>query len=215
MTRRILTLISAAGIAFAASTASAATPVYSVNSVGYVKVSCPAGFIMVSNPLNVVSSGAVNHNLSAIIPTVPNSSFFFKFTAGGFDPNPPAFLNGAWTHEVQLLPGEGGFLYVPSAADVVFSGELRQGTLNTDVASGYSIISSQVPQSTTVTALGFVGQPGDIILKFLPATQQWDVFPFQNGNWTPADPVIAAGESFFMINAGPSRQWTRDFSVSN
>jgi hypothetical protein len=216
MARRILTLLSVAGLALIAATASAQTPVFSVNSVGYVKVSCPPGFTMVSNPLNVVSNGTANHSLNAIIPSVPNASFFFKFAGGGFATNPPVFFGGQWIPNIQLLPGEGGFLYVPSQTDVVFSGELRQGVLDTPVPTGYSILASQVPQTTTITQLGFQAAIGDILFRFNPTTQQFDQqsYSFFSGGWAPAEPVINAGESFFLLNLGAPRTWSRNFSVT-
>lgn len=220
MARRILTLLSVAGLALTAATASAQTPVFSVNSVGYVKRDLVAGFTMFSNPLNVTSNGVVNNTLSALIPTAPDGAIVYRFNNGSYSILGEYFQGFGWSPNGTLNPGQGAWIFLPQAASVVFSGEVLQGSLANSIPTGYSMVSSQVPQAASLTTLGFPSQDGDMVFIFNPQTQSYSggVFEFFGGvGWSPGTtngPTIPAGGSFWVLNSGSAKSWNRNFSVS-
>jgi hypothetical protein len=216
MNAKKILLGAACAVGLCLSATAQTNPVYSVNAVGYVKVNLPVGFTMIANPLN-----AGTNNLSTLIPSAPAGSIVYKFASGGFDPNPPGFFQGfGWFPDAALNPGEGAFIYVPTATNVVFAGEVLQGTLTNVVASGFSILSSQVPQAAPLGSLGFPGSSGDTVYVFDPVTQNYDPNPvqfFAGFGWFPGDtngPTIAPGASFWVFNPSGSKNWTRSFSVN-
>lgn len=203
--------------------------VYSVNAVGYVNLSLPAGFSIIANPLN---NG--ENKLSAVIPTAPEGATLFKFTGGGFDNDPPIYFSSpeftGWFQSASdvanytLKPGEGVFISLPSAQTMTFVGEVPQGTLTTAVPTGFSLVSSQVPQASDLTTLGFSPVDGDTVYQWLRASQSYDpnppayfVSPEFTG-WFPGEavgPTIGVGEGFFVSRIGAAGNWTRTFSVNN
>jgi hypothetical protein len=111
--------------------------------------------------------------------------------------------------------GKGVFINSPTATTLTFVGEVPQGTLVTPTPLGFSITSSQVPQAGQIsTALGFPGEPGDQVYKFSAAGYQIYTFDGDDLVWTPSQPSIGVGESFFLNKAGSSTTWTRTFSVN-
>jgi len=90
-----------------------------------------------------------------------------------------------------------------------------QGTLNTPTPAGFSIVSSQVPQSGAVGTLGLVGEAGDVLYKFRNGSG-YSIYTFDDLElaWSPNEPSVNVGESFFLLKNGPSRTWTRTFSVN-
>jgi len=219
MARRIITLLSVASLAFAAATVSAQSPVFSVNSVGYVKRDLVAGFTMFSNPLNVTSNGVPNNTLNALIPSAPDGAIVYRFSNGSYSILGEYFQGFGWSPNGSLQPGQGAWIFVPQATSVVFSGEVLQGSLTNPLPSGYSMVSSQVPQAASLTALGFPAQDGDMVFIFNPQTQSYNggLFSFDGVGWSPGSvqgPIIPAGGSFWVLNTGAARNWNRNFSVN-
>jgi hypothetical protein len=115
-----------------------------------------------------------------------------------------------------VLPlGGGCFILAPSAFTQTFVGEVPQGTLTTPTPSGFSIVASKVPQAGSISALGFVGEPSDVIYKFSNVSG-YTVYTFDDLDlaWSPSEPSFGVGEAFFLLKNGPTRQWTRTFSVN-
>lgn len=208
--------ILAAALLMAASAASAsAQTVYSVNAVGFVNVVFPPGFSIACNPLE----GATN-TVAALFPSVPNGSSIFKFdsVAGQFVGG--SFVRGSWgaTAAMTIVPGEGFFF---KNADVVtsftntFVGNVKQGTLDTQLAAGFTLVGSQVPQSgLVVTDLGLPIANADSVFKFDAATQSYTGGSFLRGSWGSfGEPSIAVGEGFF-IKKTAAITWRRTFSVN-
>jgi hypothetical protein len=201
-----------------ASSATVMAQVYSLNVVGYVNVTAPAGFSMIANQLS-----GTNTTIGSLIANPPPGTQIYKwdgasylsweyFDVLGWFPDGNATLN----------PGEGAFIKNPTATNLVltFVGEVLQGSLSNSLPQGFTIRSSMVPQSGTLAsgtnapALNFPAAPGDQIYKWVPATSSYDSYEyFDVLGWFPSDPSVAVGESFF-VNKSANSTWTRNFSAN-
>jgi hypothetical protein len=210
----------AAGIA-----AADAQQVYSVNAVGYVNVTLAPGYNLLSNPLN-----GTNNNVNTIIPTAPEGSSLYKWNSVAqsfYQADAYAFPLG-WIDDqanpstTVLAPGEGFFIQNPAGATTItFVGEVPQGSLTNKVFSNYGFYGSQVPQSATLTALGFPGAEGMNYNAWNKNSQSFaQAYSFASGIWfdpdgNPGDPTLGVAEGFLLQNPGAPRDWTRTFSVNN
>jgi len=206
--------IFAAGLLMAAAAAqSTAQTVFSVNAVGFVNVNFPPGFTLASNPLE----GATN-TVPVLFPSVPNGTSVFKFDSGTGSYIGSTFLFGSWNNpSMTLVPGEGFFFKNPSATTLTntFVGNVKQGTLATPLAAGFTLVGSQVPQSGLVTTdLGLPIGNAESVFKFDTATQSYTGGSFLFGSWSaPGEPSIGVGEGFF-VKKNATASWTRTFSVN-
>ena len=203
----------AAGLLIAASAASSfAQTVYSVNAVGFVNVNCPSGFSLISNPLEA----AVN-TVATLFPSPPPGAVVFKFNAGTGAFSATTFAFGAWDNPtLSLVPGEGFFFKNPSGTTYVntFVGNVKQGSLTTSLQAGFSLVSSQVPQSGLVsTDLGLPPVAGDTVFQYSNLANAYTASTFAFGAWSPTEPSITVAEGFFVKKA-VAANWTRAFSVN-
>ena len=206
----------AAGLIMAASAASSlAQTVYSVNAVGFVNVTCPPGFSIITNPLE-----ASTNTVKALMPaTLPSLSAVFKFdSAGGAFQGSIHLGGGNWTaNSMTLVPGEGFFFKNPSTTNITitFLGNVKQGTLSTPLPQGFSLVASQVPQAGLVkTDLGMPAGLLDSVFRYNNGTSQYDGYVFIGGTWTGGgEPTINVGEGFF-VKKQSAASWDRTFSVS-
>lgn len=199
--------------AFVAGSLAASAQVYSVNAVGYINVTVPAkSYALVANQLNVGGN-----TVAEALPTAPDGTVIFKYAQGsGFSANGVEF--GEWGVPTQkIAPGEGFFLQNNGAAAATFTfvGEVPQGTLQTALAKGLNLISSQVPQAgKLVTDLKFPAVDGDVVYQWNSATQKYnDPNGFEFGEWGGGEPNIGVGEGFF-VNKFAAASWDRTFSVN-
>ncbi len=208
----------AAGLMMAATAASSfAQTVYSVNAVGFVNVTCPPGFTIIANPLD----GATN-TVQALMPsTVPFLSGVFKFDSVGGGFSSSIYLgSGNWTaNSMTLVPGEGFFFKNPATTNITltFVGNVKQGTLTTPLPQGFSLVSSQVPQSGLVsTDLGLPVAFLDAVFRFNGSGYDSSVVINAGppATWTGGEPTINVGEGFFVKKQSSSASWTRVFSVN-
>jgi hypothetical protein len=113
--------------------------------------------------------------------------------------------------------GSGLWLLAPSPFTITFVGEVPQGTLTTAVPNGFSIVSSQVPQSGGITtALGFPGKDNDACYKYIPGPGgHFEISSYIDGfGWDPAEPILSVGEAVWILSSGAHANWTRVFSVN-
>ncbi len=202
----------AAGLLIAASTASSfAQTVYSVNSVGFVNVNFPPGFSIACNPLD----GAANTVVALFPASTPNGSTVFKFNPAAGNFTSATFFFGSWDNpSMTLVPGEGFFFRNTAATAFIntFAGNVKQGTLVTPLSAGFTLVSSQVPQSGLAkTDLGLPIDNGDSIFLFRNNTYVSSTFFF--GSWDNGEPTVNVGEGFFTRRSS-SGNWTRTFSVN-
>jgi hypothetical protein len=218
---RTKTLLLAAVLGVA-TVASSLAQVYSVNIVGYINKAIPVGFTMVANQLNATPDNKVSTLFTA---AAVNNMAVFKFNpaTGGY--LQLTFVDGAWEGDdldMTLSPGEGVFVYSPSAVTATFVGEVQLQSSIT-VPSGFSIISSAIPQKAPLDAappagLGLPVGNNDSTFQFNPATGGYVQNTFVDGAWEGdgggAAPQPEVAEAFFFYNAGASKTWTRTFTVN-
>jgi len=199
-------LLLSAAVLGVAGIVAASAQVYSVNVVGYINVPVPSGFSMIANQLD---NG--DNAVATLWPTAPEGTTLYKFVNNAYLINSYEF--GEWSiPTMTLAPGEGAFIYNPGEAfNALFVGEVKQGELTTPVPQGFSIVSSQVPQSGALdTELGFPVSEGDVVYRFDNASGSYSISAFEFGEW--AAPVPLVGEAFF-VNKVSAVNWTRTFNV--
>jgi hypothetical protein len=223
---RTKTILLSAAVFAAGIGISTAQSVYSINAVGYVNLTIVNGYNLIANPLN-----GTNNNINTIMPTAPDGSLILRWNPGsqqfaGGDNYFSGFgwLDAGFTPSTTVInPGEGFFFQNNSGSPttLTFVGEVPQGNLTNRIVANYGFYSSQVPQSGTLTSLGFPGQDGMAYLAWNPATQSYCCgYNFLAGNWydelfTQVDPAPTVGQGFVIQNPGSPVNWTRTFSVNN
>jgi len=219
---RTKTLLLTAVLGVATVATSLAQAVYSVNIVGYINKALPTGFTMVANQLNASPDNKVTTLFTA---AAVNNMAVFKFNpaTGGYVQL--TFVDGAWEGDdlnMTLSPGEGVFVYSPSAVTATFVGEV-QLTSSVTVPGGFSIISSVIPQKAALDAappagLGFPIGANDSTFQYNPATGGYIQNSFVDGAWEGdgggAAPQPEVAEAFFFYNAGAAKPWPRTFTVN-
>merc|ERR1712225_207269 len=110
--------------------------VYSVNAVGYVNKSIPAGFSIVANPLN---NG--ENKVADVFGANPGALTVYRFGDAGFAINSYDADFEEWENGDDVInPGEGFFvLNSGDAVNITFVGEVPQGDLSNALPKGYSI----------------------------------------------------------------------------
>jgi hypothetical protein len=219
----------------AAGVAASMAQVYSVNVVGYVNVTVPAGKLMLlANPLN-----NADNKLATVmpLPDTADGSTVFRFNAqtqqyqeavsfvGGFG------WFGTAVDQITLAPGE-GFFFLAGTADVnlTFVGEVPTGTLTVPLAAGpyLSLVGSMVPQenrvgdvATAATTMGFPAADSDTIFSWDGTAQNYVTASYVDGfGWVEADanvagPNIPVGNGFWVLKAAGNLavNWVRTFTV--
>jgi hypothetical protein len=224
---RTKTLLLTAALA-AAGIATSKAQVYSVNAVGYVNTTLVPGYQLVSNPLDNKNGNVIKDLFKNITPAIPNLLKVYKlvgtsFLTATYDDIIQDFQGNGINATLDPTKGEGAFVQVPGTATLTatFVGEVPQGNLSVALPSGFSIVSSPVPQAgnTADLKLDAIGQQGDSIYKYDTTTKKYvqarfdDIvggFTLSNGN-----PVtIGVGEAFYYLNSKTAKTWTRTFSVN-
>lgn len=203
---RTKTLLLAAVLS-AAGVATSLAQVFSVNVVGYIQLSVPAGFSMIANQL---SNGG--NTLNSVLTTGPGDGdgiFKFNPTTGGYDSS--TFLGGSWIPDMSFGPGEGGFISVGTAKTITLVGSIDGGSHPITVPKGFAIVSSFLPTSGTLESMSFPAADGDQVFFYNTTTKSYDSSTSLGGTWIP-DPTVAVGQSFFS-SKGAGSTWARTFSV--
>jgi hypothetical protein len=165
---------------------------------------------MIANPLQ-----APDNRLGILIPWAPSGTRVFKYATVTDTWTVNTYLFGAWQDdEMTLLPGEGALCRLPGPDPLALSfvGEVRQGYAVNPVDNGWAIRSSLIPQGGRVTSdlLLPVMTGGDVVRQLVAGS--FVDFTFDNGVWSPSEPVIGVGESFWSYkNVG--FWWSRNFLV--
>jgi len=108
-----------------------------------------------------------------------------------------------------VAPG-GGFFATASGADVkiTFVGEVAVGA-SVNIPAGLSIRSSALPQAGKLDALEYpVGD--ETIYQYSNGYAATDAL----GEWLGDAPTVGVAESFFVLNNGQSKNWTRSFTIN-
>lgn len=214
---RTKTLVLTAVLGAASIAAAVAQTVYSVNAVGFVNKTVPAGqFVLLANPLNLPTN-----SLAAVLPDVPVNTLVYKFDSASGQYSIFTKRASSWTGTgaatATLNPGEGFFVKNAGAADmnITFVGEVVQGTaVTTAFPAGFACIASQVPQAGKIeTELGLPAKTNDKV--YLYKNGAYQIFTRRASSWTggTAEPSVEVAEGFFM-QAVAAGSWTRSFSVN-
>jgi len=204
----------------AAGAATSLAQVYSVNAVGYINLAMPRGFSIIANQLD---AGTGNNTVAKVIAAPPDGTLVYKWTGTGFAINSFDSILGGWSDAAMTLaPGEAVFINLPAAHTATLVGEVPQGALTTAVGSGFSMLSSKVPQKAGLsTVLGYPAADGDIIYAFDRDSNSDGVFDAYNiysfdsifGGWQPSEPQPNVGQGYWFF-AGAAKTWSRTFSVN-
>lgn len=174
--------------------------VYSQNIVGYVNVVLTNGFTMVANPLN-----ATNNDLNTLFPSAGFGDNIYQYVPGtGFTQS--TYL-GSWSPDLTVNPGSGIFYSTGTIQTNTFTGTVMTGTMTNSIPGGFSIKSSQVPQSDTLENLGLPAGFGDNVYYYRGGAYVQSTYL---GSWSP-DLSPAVGEAFW-YSAGSPILWTRTFN---
>lgn len=217
---RTKTLLLTAALSVAAA-ASSMADVFSVNVVGYVNVTLANGFNLLGNPL--VSS---NNAIGQVLPSVPEGSIVYKLKADGSF-NQDIYVGGAWYDSVSespstttIAPGEGFFLFSSAVSNITFVGEVKTGESSVPLNTGFSLVSSVVPQSYELTGADFPTADGITHYKLLGAGG-YEISAYLTGfGWydttteAPRQVMTAPAQGFFIFNPNPATTWTRSFQVN-
>lgn len=179
--------------------------------LGYNQLLLPPGFAMIANPFQ-----AEDNSVGALLAGWPNSTKLNKFDNTLFRLTDNAVVYGKWQRpEDQLLPGEGGILFNPSAESrpLIFAGAVVQGNLQLPIPPGFSLRSSLVPQNgALVEELGFPIAEGDVVHLFDRDKKDYVLFPYEQGGWAKGAPKLVIGESFWIAKAAAAN-WVRAFAI--
>jgi len=205
----------------------AGDPVYSVNVVGFINLTCKPDYTLIANQLS-----GTNSQLATIVPTVPEGTQLLKWDADAQSYLIYSFIAGAWYDDngnevgttATFGPGEGAFVYNAGTTDftITLVGEVPQGTSSTDLKPNYTLVGSKVPVAgllTSSSVLTFPTQDGMQVFKWLNGTG-YLIYSFIGGAWyddngNEAVVDAAVGEGFFVYNNTVTTvPWTLTFNVN-
>jgi hypothetical protein len=227
------------GVLAALTSASVMAQVYSLNAVGYINVTLPAQqFAMISDQLYYGGQGVANTlspMLDSQLLTATGAGItFYKFAAGSYtvlsvNAQGTGYSSSATAQSMTLNPGEGIFVYNPSATAFTLTlvGTVPQGNLTNTAAkaSGFSMISSLVPQAGTLdtnatTGLNFTPNNFDLVYLFAAGSYSTYTANYNTGQLGYSSdpgprPSVAVGQSFFYYTTNSTGlNWTRTFNIS-
>jgi len=224
---RTKSLVLGAALLAAATTASIAQNIYSLNVVGYTTTNLAApGYTLIANPLD---SG--NNVFSNFFQGLPSGAQILKWNpvTSAFTPaSRVAILNG-WSPTSaatnSFAPGEACFIKLTGSTVITqtFWGTVLQTNWSTSFPVGYSMLGSPVPRGGPIAATGTAGlgitniPTSSQVLKWNPTTQQYTPYAKTTvlTGWNPAatnGPTINVGEGFF-VKAQSAFTYTNSFIV--
>jgi hypothetical protein len=215
----------------------AQTNVYSLNAVGYVNVTFPAGtYTILTCPLIC----SPDNTLNSVLPDTNaqyKKALVYQYSGGAYTVTENGVGTGAdpsgWGGggaDVTLNPGQAVFFYNPTAADMqaTFVGQVPQGSLTNALIPGYNLVGSIVPTSgdlptNSITQLTNYTKH-DFVYTYDPVAgysgQDSVVAPGNgsgyNNQWTGGDPVttnVTQGFWYFN-NSAATNNWVETFSVN-
>jgi len=217
-------LLCAAALAAGAVT-SMAQNVYSLNVVGYVNVTAPAGYSILANPL----SAGVTNGANEIMP-ITDGEVILTFTGGHYNYFGYDSGNGGWidananpTTPPTLPPGQGFWYLNPGATaqTITFVGQVTPSpgvTNSMSLPAGYSLVGTPMPVGGSLPLVTGTGNPpvagainmpiidGMVLLPFVSGHYQYKGYDSGNGGWIDenangiAAPTISVGQGFFYLN---------------
>ena len=216
MRTKSLLLAAAVGLAGALSASAQITNVYSVNAVGYIQLTIPIGFSMIANQLI-----STNNTIDRMFPAPPDGTQVFAWNGTGFDTYEFLGFLGVWSPNGSLPfnPGGGAFINNKGTTNIIATivGDVPQGTnSNVIIPSNFSIGSSTVPVAgNLIAAMGFPSNDGDQVFKWNGSS--YDTYEYLGflSAWSPSEPLVKVGESFFIKKTTINTPWNRNFTANN
>lgn len=168
------------------------TSVTSKNVYGYVRLSLNKGFNLICNQL-VNGNNSVGNVLN-----VPDGSTIYKFN-GKYVAN--SFVDGGWDDPTMKLSlGEGFFINVPVAVDIILIGEVDL-SVSKNLVNGINLTSITAPLTGTLTDVGgLLPVEGDVVYQWTGVG--FSAKEYVDGVWSPSVPSIKVGEAFFLKGSG-------------
>lgn len=167
---------------------------YSWNAVGYVDVRLVAGSNLIANPLY-----AGDNSIANVLRGLPSGSYYLPFVPNvGFTPTNSFHESTGWTDPTMPLRlTRGGFLWLPEARTVSFTGEPWPAATE-PWPSGFTV-SGVLPSGPFI--------PMDFsVLRWDPVRQRWAddtiVIYDPEWGWIPEPPVLHAAEAAMIFNPG-------------
>ena len=181
--------------------------VYSVNAVGYINVTIPNGYSILTDPLIATPDNTLNTvlnnapNINNVSPYSGTSVFQFNNGAGFglIEVGNPGSFSGGWSGggaDISLNPGSAVFILNVSGANqyATFVGTVPQNTTPTaanfggmtqTLKPGYNLVGSVVPLSGDLaTGIGNLTgvNSGDFIFFFNPNVVGGHQFGYENAD---------------------------------
>ena len=163
---------------------------------------------------------AGGNKASLLFPSLPDGARILKWNAGSFSIYTYDSLFGWSPSEPTVDPGEGAFLYAPSAFDNTFTGAAHTPVLPVGMVPGqYYFLSDQVAEVGSWESI--VGNPPiegakvflyDTASQQTPAVSNYVAYTYHDGTWHPSTPSIPIGVSAFFFVPISAPGWvTREF----
>ena len=208
-------LLAAATLAASIGVSFADGQVYSQNVVGYINQVIPTGFSMIANQVDYDGTGT-NNTLANIFPSsTPFGIYVYKFVDSGYSTY--MCLGGtSWSpnSNMTLNPGEGAFINNNSGSPITntFVGTVLQGTFTNAVPSGFSMKGYNVPISGLIHSnLNYPATFGDYLYTWTGSN--YSTYMCLGSSWSPSEPTISIGQSFFISHSGAATNWVVNFIV--
>lgn len=187
---------------------------YFNNITGFVNLKIPNGFSLICNPLDA-ESNTVQYLFDPEKTGLNEGSVIYKFDNESQQYSINILEFGQWSNPEELLePGEGAFiLNSGDEVTITFTGNVRLGNLSQEVPSGFSLQSSQVPQSGEIdNELNFPIEEGDIIYRYNNEYGIYEIYEYSFGIWIDGTFKPNVGESFW-VRKSNTINWTRIFTI--
>jgi len=216
----------------------AQTNVYSLNAVGYINVTFPAGtYTILTCPLIASPDNTLNTLLNDTNGQYRHAQVY-QFSGGTYTVTESGVSTAAdpsgWATggaDVTINPGQAVFFYNPTAAamSATFVGTVPTGSLTNALNPGYNLVGSIVPASGDIATNSLIGLTNytkhDFVYTYDPvngySSQDSVVAPGNgtgyNNEWTLGDPVTTnVAQGFFYYNnaTGTNYGWVENYSVS-
>jgi hypothetical protein len=209
--------------------------VYSLNIVGYVNVTIPAGtpqkpgLALIANPLKP-SNANYNITNTIVLGAGQDNAQIFTWAGTGWSSDTPQWYwlgdHGEWSPEATIDLGSAFFIANPgSAGTVTFVGEVATGDISYALPAGISVVAPKTPVEQAWPGRD-VGNDGDLIFTW--AGTGWSAANYQyyadtqnpaNSSWyadgvaTPENgPVVKVGEGVVYQNTKTALAWVRQFN---
>lgn len=196
-----------------------------INEVGYINLTLPPSFSLISNPLENAESNSIRNLFRGLQQPVPDGLTVYVMTNGAYKSTTYSQAINDFTPadvaELELGPGTGAFVFNPSADPLVltFVGKIRDGTTVVRVPAGLSIVADPVARgSLPLDQRGFPAEPGDIVYQWDSARQRFVISDFDGfgdgwTGWYPSAPKPDAGEAFIVYKRRAA-DWVVTFSAN-